>query len=365
MSGILLKNPLLIIKNSSGKDFDLWNTWYNVFTQSWDFVDRTEQFKFPIRTEIYDQCRLPVLSNKHLSYKECCDKRAKEIWDTSIRLNKPIGIMWSGGIDSTRVMVSFLENFSIAELKDRVKIICSEYSISENPEFYQKYIVPHFELINSENMPWLFDGSMLLVTGEMNDELFGTHMLKNYLFTNPSTYTTKFNKQNIFNYFSTRIKNDQATWLLVDGVIAAADKYGMVLENEADWFWWWNFSFKWQLCYLRLIILAMPKLWPTLNAEYMKNYIHHFYSTDDFQLWSINSPETRIIKKWTDYKFQAKKEIFDFDGNQHYFETKTKRGSLYTVFSHRNLAEAIDSDFNLIERLDIPAWYEPNNNFII
>jgi hypothetical protein len=271
--------------------------------------------------------------------------------------------MWSGGIDSTRVMVSFLENFSIAELKDRVKIICNENSIFENPNFYQKYIVTNFELINSENIPWLFNGSALIVTGEMNDELFGTNMLKNYLFINPGTYTNKFNKQNIFNYFSPRIKNDQATWLLVDSVINAANKYGVVLENDADWWWYWNFCFKWQLCYLRLITLAMPSLWPTLDSRYMENYIHHFYSTDDFQLWSINTPEARIIKKWTDYKFQVKKEIFDFDGDQHYFETKTKRGSLFAVFNQRSLAEAIDSDFNLIKTLDTSVWYDPNNSF--
>jgi hypothetical protein len=329
-----------------------------------DLADRTGQFKFPIKTEIYSQCQLPILTSKHLSYKECCDQRAQEIWNTSIRLNKPIGIMWSGGIDSTRVMVSFLENFPLSELKDKVRIICNEYSIIENPEFYKKYIVPNFELINSENMPWLFDGSIILVTGETNDELFGTHRLKNYLFSSKDTYVDKFNKQNIFNYCRPKIKNDRAAWLLIDAVIDSADKYGVVLNNEADWFWWSSFCFVWQNCYMRLMTLAMPALWPNLTSAYMKEHVHHFFSTHDFQLWAINSPEIRIIKKWTDYKFQAKKEIFDFDGNRDYFENKTKRGSLISIFRHRPLAEAIDSNFNLIQRLDPALWYDPNNNFV-
>jgi hypothetical protein len=365
MKSLLFKNPLPIINRNTGTDFDLWSTWYNTFIPSWDLVDRTEQFKFPIRTEIYEQCRLPVLTHKHLSYKECCDKRAKEIWDASTRLNKPIGIMWSGGIDSTRVLVSFLENFPLAELKDRVQIICSEYSAVENPVFYQKYVVPNFKLINSENMPWMFDGSMLIVTGEMNDELFGTHTLKNYLSINTETYTTKFNKQNIFNYYHPRIKDERATWLLIEGVINAADKYGIVIDNEADWFWWWNFCFKWQNCYLRLLTLAMPKCWSGINRNYMNDYIHHFFGTEEFQLWAINSPDIRVIKQWKNYKYQAKKEIFDFDGDQNYFENKTKRGSLVTVFNHRNLAEAIDSDFNLIERVNASNYYDHSNNFLL
>jgi len=365
MKSLLLHNPIVAIqKMSHHPDVKNWAKTYQYLTITWDLVDRTEQFKFPMRSSIHNSCKLPVLTSKHLTHKECCDKRAKEIWDLSTRLNKPIGIMWSGGIDSTRALVAFLENFPLAELKDKLHIICSEYSALENPVFYQKFIVPNFKLISSENLPWLLDKNMLIVTGELNDELVGTHTLKNFLANNTDTYKEKFNKQKIFNFVNAKIKDDKVTDLFVNSVINGASHYGITLENEADWFWWWNFTFKWQLVFMRLLTIAMPKYWSSFNDEFISTYIHHFYATEDFQLWAINTPETRVIQKWTEYKLQAKKEIFNFDGNRDYFENKTKRGSLITVFRQRSVAEALDSNLVLHQRLDPKIWYDPTNSFV-
>lgn len=364
MSTLLLHSPLVAIRKMTGKpDIDNWAKTYRYLTPTWDLVDRTGQFKFPMKSSVHASCKLPTLTSKHLTYKECCDNRAKEIWDLSTRLNKPIALMWSGGIDSTRALVGFLENFPLAELRDRLHIVCSEYSAVENPVFYQKFVVPNFKLISSENLPWLLDGNMLIVTGELNDELIGTHTLKNYLGNNPDTYKEKFNKQKIFNFVNAKIKDDKVSDLFVNSVIDGATHYGITLEHEADWFWWWNFSFKWQLVFMRLLTIAMPKYWSSFNDEFIDTYIHHFYATEDFQLWAINTPETRVIRKWTEYKLQAKKEIFNFDGNLDYFENKTKRGSLITVFRHRDVAEAVDSNLILHQRLDPTIWYDPSNNF--
>jgi hypothetical protein len=110
--------------------------------------------------------------------------------------------------------------------------------------------------------------------------------------------------------------------------------------------------------------LAIPRLWPAIDQDYYSNYLHHFFATDQFQLWSINNPQVRVIEKWSDYKNQAKLEIFGFDGNQNYYENKTKRGSLATVFNQRTVAEAIGTDFKFYSHIEMSNWYNPNNHFM-
>jgi len=53
--------------------------------------------------------------NKKIS--TICDERALEIQDKLLSSNKELYVMWSGGIDSTAVLVSILKNFKSEALK--------------------------------------------------------------------------------------------------------------------------------------------------------------------------------------------------------------------------------------------------------
>lgn len=365
MTSLIYKNPINAIKRLSGSDIDIWKDYYNFFNLATDIVDRTGLLELPVRTSTHNLCKLPKLRQHNLSYDECCNTRANEIWKLSKQLDLPIGIMWSGGIDSTRVLVSFLSNFPLSELKDRVTIICSENSIIENPVFYRKFVLPNFNLINSESVPWLFDKKLLLVTGELNDELFGSHRAKNYLMSNPDRYTAKFDQARIFNYVHKSITNADACKFLVDVITQTSIDYGITLETDMEWFWWTNFCYTWQHNYMRFFTLVAPHLRHNITDEFLKNYVHHFYSTDDFQLWSVNAASTRSFNNWQDYKREAKLGIFKFDSNEEYLTTKTKRGSLATVFKHRPLIEGIDSNLVMHETIDPLLWYNSNNDLLL
>jgi hypothetical protein len=135
------------------------------------------------------------------------------------------------------------------------------------------------------------------------------------------------------------------------------------LEKDIDWFWWWNFCFKWQSTWFIKLTLCAPKLRVNLTESYINDYTPHFFDSTQFQLWSINNPQVRILNKWTDHKYQAKLEIYNFDKNKNYLENKVKRGSLKTIFNQRLLFEGIDSDFNVINKINPDQWYTPNNIF--
>lgn len=364
MTSLYYFNPLAVAGKFYRKDAISWSKVYNLINNAVVMNDRTGQFKQPINIEIHPNCKLPDLSSSSLSYDECADRRTKELYDLSVSMNKPLGIMWSGGIDSTMILVSFLRNYSLADLKERIKIITSTEAILENPNFYKKYVLPNFEFINSEYIPWLFDSSVIIVTGELNDQLFGSDMIRGFLAKNGSNFVNgSFNRYQIFNYVDSKIKDSKVSNILVSAIIDSSTKYGITLEKNNDFFWWYNFCFKWQCVSFRLYALASPKFFNTINQEWNNQYLHHFYQTDQFQLWSINNPSVRYITDWKNYKYRAKESIFAFDGDAEYLANKIKRPSLQTVFHQRKVSEAVTTDFKLLEIFDPNDFYNPENPF--
>lgn len=357
-------NPLAIVNGSHRRDVQSWAKLYGLIGHAVGMNDRTEQFKQPVRQSIFPACELPVLVDTGLTYSECCDRRADELYKLSESTGKPLGIMWSGGIDSTLIMVSFLRRYSLADLQQRVKVIISAESKTENPEFYKNYILPNFEFVNSEHTPWLFDGSIILVTGEFNDQLFGSDLMKTYIANCGSTsLSSPYDRDTVFAYTNTRINDDKVSNTLIDAVEAAAVTYGIIIEKISDFFWWYNFCFKWQGVYFRMYALAAPKLFANVNQEWNAIHMQHFYHTDYFQLWSIYHPEVRIISDWKNYKLAAKTDIFEFDKNYDYFKNKIKRASLYTIFGQRKLLDGIDHTFAPVPVISPEDWYNSLNDF--
>lgn len=363
MTALYYFNPLTV-KTMSTPDVALWENVYRLIGTAVGMCDRTETFTQPVNLSIYPKCQLPQLYTTSLTYDDCIDLRVKEIYEASVKLNKPIGILWSGGIDSTAVMVGFLRNYSLADLKSRIKVIMSTESSFENYAFYKDYVIPNFELITSEMTPWLFDGSMIIVTGEFNDQLFGSDLIKFYLTsTGYAEINDKFSRDKIFKYVNSKIKNEKVSNILIDAVIESSIKTNITLEKNNDFFWWYNFCFKWQCVHFRIYALAFPSLLNNINETWDNTFMYHFYQTDDFQRWSISNPGVRYITDWKNYKYTAKESIYAFNNELEYFTNKVKRPSLYTVFNHRILNEAVTSDFKILEKFNPRDYYNTDNMF--
>lgn len=356
-------NPISLREKSFRKDVLDWGKLYNLLNHAVNINDRTSTLKLPVHQSVYEQCRLPEYVQTSISYQECCDERAKQIYDLSVELDKPIGIMWSGGIDSTGIVVSFLRNYSMDDLRKRIKIIMSNQSIAENPEFYSRFILPNFPFVSSETMPWLFGGDMIIVTGEFNDQLFGSDMIRGLLLKDKEMVSKKIDKDYMLNFVDDKINDRFISETLCNSIYETSEKHGIRLEKNADWFWWFNFCYKWQNVHFRVYCLTMPNYTHKINKDWDKKYLHHFYQTDNFQLWSMNNPQVRNFDTWSEYKKEAKELIFQFDKNERYLKTKIKSASLYSIFWARILNECVTDEFEIIERFNPEDYYNPNNDF--
>jgi hypothetical protein len=364
MSNLYYFNPLTVTKEMLTKDVIQWSRIYNLIGVAVCMNDRSATLRQPLRLSVYDRCKLPSLEGPTMTYDDCADKRAQELWELSKRLDKPLGIMWSGGIDSTMIVVSFLRQFPAAELKDRVRIVTSTEATFENPTFYKDHVLPNFDFIVSERLPWLFDGSHIIVSGELNDQLFGSDLIRNFLVREGSdNINSAFNKDFIFNYINSRVKHDGVTSAMVDAIITSSQNYGVTLEKNTDFFWWYNFCFKWQAVHFRFYALTFPRFTAGIDEEFDRNFVHPFFETADFQRWSIRNPQVRYINDWKNYKLEAKQSIYNFDGNKDYYANKIKRPSLQTVFYQRPLNEAVTDNFEILEKFNPTDFYNPDNDF--
>ena len=138
-------------------------------------VDRTEKIVMPYKFQLYSDFKMPTdLTNFNMSYTDCLLERAEELYSLSVKLKVPLKIYYSGGIDSTLILVSFLMIQEKKNIKENIIVSMSPESIRENPNFYYQHILPNFKLESSENFSNDFDKKCIIVGGEFNDQLFGS-----------------------------------------------------------------------------------------------------------------------------------------------------------------------------------------------
>jgi hypothetical protein len=91
-----------------------------------DVRDRTEKTKMPFQLDIMPWV-LPT--NQPESFEYCLNARVDEL----TKLNQKINLLWSGGIDSTAMVVAFLKQ---NQNLDQLRIIHTVISRKENPFFF-------------------------------------------------------------------------------------------------------------------------------------------------------------------------------------------------------------------------------------
>jgi hypothetical protein len=345
-----------------------WAEIFKIIGLNVSMIDRTNTIKMPFNFKIYDGFEMPNCDPSfNQTYEQCCDARAIELITLSRQLNKPITVLYSGGIDSTLVLISLIKNCPKNEIKDRVIVSLSLDSINENPNFYHNYIRKNFNIISSDAIGSLLDGSSIILGGEHNDQLFGSDLIG------------KIYREFDYDQVGKPYSRDFITrWFILKGMsIESANIWFDLLDNQIKtvaqceitsnfhFFWWLNFCFKWQSVFFRILARLDINKRTVITKDFVTTYFHHFYSTKEFQLWSMVNNDKKLIDNWNTYKYEAKQVIYNFNHDHDYRDNKIKMGSLYRLFVQKNTAEAIDSNFNFIEqgKLYPQDYYNSVNSF--
>jgi hypothetical protein len=326
-------------------------------------TDRTNTLRIPVRTTVLDECRLPEFQKLDLNFDELCQQRARSLLDHARATDRKLVICYSGGIDSTLILVSLFKIATDSELRQSVIVLLSDQSIGENPKFYRQYISKKCVMDSSYKLDhYLGNDSYVVVNGEGGDQLFGSavsHDVVNsfgidFLFSQPTP-------ERIAQTMALKIPDETVQEKLISAFNRVMLKCPFNIETIYHYYWWINFTLKWQSVYVRTMAYTATAYQKTLKPQ--DNYFS-FFTTDQMQLWTMNNPHMLIKDQWRTYKFHCKDIIYDFNGDAEYRDYKMKMGSLASIINTRPIAHAIDRELNFYFD-DYPQdMWDMNNDFI-
>lgn len=339
----------------------LFRSLFTALGQTLTFHDRTGVITTPIRTKTIPGMELPAPGDPGGSYSELCDRRAIELLDAAESSGRRLAVMYSGGVDSTMVMISLIKNCDPIKLRRLVMIIMDNNSIAENRLLYENHISGRFDCYHSQ---WfsqvLGDDSYILVTGEGNDQLFGSKVLVDHWDRfGLRPWEDPVSDQLIIDHFASNLPRVRAEIIfnLLDSVCQAAP---IPIDTMYKWWWWINLSCKWQNVFMRCASYTSPENRATLRLK--DNYVM-FFDTVALQQWSMANSNNLIGDSYKQYKQTCKDAIFDFNGDAEYRDYKVKIGSLKQVINKRYHSVTINEHGEFSQRFDKVRYIEIDNSF--
>ena len=322
--------------------------------------DRSHTIRFPVKTK--SLFPLPAIDGFDKSYELCCMNRAVELIERAERLDVPLYVFWSGGIDSTTALVSLLRVASLQE-RERVTVLMSSASVSEYPAFYREHVFGKLKCAPAAQFPHLLGRKLLMVNGEHNDQLFGSDVIANAIKQfGFDKVVAPYDRELMTDFFTEQMEGSRllAAWYVEHVFERLREAAPVKLKTNYDMLWWINFAVKWQNVFMRMLSFADKPL----TAEWVHDYYAPFFCTPDFQRWSMTNLDQRVHGSWRSYKWPAKDVIFGFTKDPDYRDNKLKLGSLKFLTAQTGPVGFIDEQFGFHKDLAPEVFYEPANDFL-
>ena len=288
---------------------------------------------YPFKLLSEEISQLP--KRQSLQFDECCEARVADLEKTKT----PIYVLWSGGIDSTAVLVSFLKHGSV-DLRKRTTVLMNLHSLKEYPAFF-KTICREFKMETSFAELETYTEKGLVITGELGDQLFGSDII----FDVASLYGEESLKkpyQDILPKLFINRAGEKQGLEVYQGIEGIAAEAPFALKTCFDFLWWWNFSQKWQHVKFRFLLNGSWK-----KPEMALKQVQAFYDSVDFQLWSIQNHNQKIGQSVDSYKHIVKQIIVETTGDTSYSK-KLKKGSLGYIWFGKSAHFALNEEFQFV-----------------
>lgn len=325
-------------------DINTFKQIYKLDADSW-LVDRTSTVKFPFNEVLHSKYTIPEI--KKYSFVDAAMCRAKELIDA----NLPVYILWSGGIDSTAIVVAFLK---LNQSLENITVILNYDSVKEYTSFFNTHIKPNFKVLVTEEAILKMQYGLLtgvVVSGELADQLVGSP-LANYMHQAlTSEFLVKeFNFENFKDLCVSKNMDLQSIKCWYDIYVSTMSKAPRPITTMFDFAWWHGFNFRWQAIDLKIFL----RIHKSINFE-------TFYSSSHFQGWSVHYiPDLSNIQM---LKSEIKNFVKDFTKDSDYYNNKIKHPSS-TLYYGVPASAALDENLNKIshKEFQIGNFYNSNNS---
>lgn len=263
------------------------------------------------------------------SIERVAEKLIKKVHETGRR---PY-LYWSGGIDSTAILVSILK-VANQEFLDQLTVLHDHSSIQENAYFYYYYIDQKLKTVNINAFNITPDNynQVIVIDGEGGNQCMGGHsiyqmcQMKQFDLLNQPWRSVDFEsiEPKISNFNLNLIKE-------------SIDLAPIEISTLYDFIWWSNFNFKFDDAMIRKMIVYGKNLTALQRQEFWQDSLYRFFQQSEIQSWSINSLTERRETAYLDPKYIVKKYIHDFDHNDLWYAFKKEQGSVPELFALETL----------------------------
>ena len=344
----------------SKKDFEIYFSWCQTEVP-FSLCDRTQTFDMPLNFHI----RHPIkpLSSNVQTYSDACDSRAKEIIELAEKTDSMIYVFWSGGLDSTVILTSFLSNSTDIQQK-RFTVLLTQNSIKENPIFFKNFILGKLSYESAiVDFSKIFNREKsIFVHGESQDQMYATPGNKMHLSQELDDIATpnslmKYLVKDQDNQFSMELSED-LTYMLS----TSAQSVGLKLEKKIDFLWWRSFCFGSQSTDVRFFQSLNLKD-DSVNVELLDQNIITFFMSPKFDQFIMHRVQNNKVSILNEYKKEPREYIFAFDKNVDYYKNKGKVGSGPALVASEDSHYALDDSFRSVSPETLMEYYNPNNVF--
>jgi asparagine synthetase B (glutamine-hydrolysing) len=359
MDPIVFASPTVFhkIKIDNYKDLQILHNIQHNLNRTHFLIDRSETVRLPFLTYVDKKYQFPINDIGQSSFLDVCLQSIENLK----KENKTVYILWSGGIDSTMILVLFLmANYN----KDQIVVVCNSDSISEYYWFWKNHIKDKFQLMATEKLMQfsrfnIVDG--IIISGEPNDGFFGGFMANRLLDHFPPSFLhLHASRDNILKTTKILQLDHQSENCFYDLMMTTATNSPRKIETIFDFYWWHGYNFMW--------MHNIEKLKARMHPETDQRL---FFADNLLQSWAIKNLEP--LKYQHSYKKDYQTNIiYDYTKDRNYFDNKIKYESMtknfqtYTAYIKTKDKKIIHKNANILEYYQsdnyISNWLLDNSN---
>jgi hypothetical protein len=239
---------------------------------------------------------------------------------------KHLYVCWSGGIDSTCILVGLLKFVNI----NNITVLLTPDSIRENPYFYKQFIENKIstQSLDSFEITTNNYNKLIVVDGECGNQCHGSSGIHSLVYQGRADLLNVKWKDisNLQEYFL------NSTDFAIDLITQSAEHAPVSIDTLYDLLWWSNFNFKTDDNLLKKMSFYTKNLSSEQCQEFWNQGIFRPWMQPEIQAWSMLSKDIRREKSTADTKYFAKKYIHDFDHNDYWFSNKKEEVSLAKAY---------------------------------
>jgi hypothetical protein len=269
------------------------------------------------------------------TWEELTDIKANELLNRSRQEGKRILISWSGGIDSTCIVMALLKWATPQDIQN-ITLLTKKSAFWESGTtmdyLFKKSVklTDYDRFIQSATLDYLKD--CIFVNGQPADQLLiGTNDTTTNLLRGGRYWATVSweNRGELDRYLSDYILNPQVRSWLINVMSRNIGNHGDVVKSCFNFIWWLNYNYFLSAAFLSEYTQIFKKQCKMPLHLWRSNHFNWFADTR-YQHWAYanaNNFEVLFGPEVNQWKWVVKKYIYDCTNDPYYFNYKSKQGS--------------------------------------